>query len=136
MPELPEVETIRRQLSPHLEGRTISHAEILDPRWTRPFDPAPVAHALIGARVERVGRSGKYLIWELSGDRYLLLHLRMTGALLLDPVAEPLHTRVRMELDRGHRLLYVDPRRFGTGHLVAAAKLETRIWRCAWGSSR
>jgi formamidopyrimidine-DNA glycosylase len=68
--------------------------------------------------VERVGRSGKYLVWELSGDRYLIAHLRMTGALLFDPVSDPIHTRVRLELDRGHRLIYVDPRRFGTGHLM------------------
>ncbi len=120
MPELPEVETIRRQLAPALEGRTVLRAEILDPRWTRPDDPAVVKQALEGARVDRVGRSGKYLIWELSGDRHLLMHLRMTGALLLDPAVDPLHTRVRLELDGGRRLVYVDPRRFGTGHLVSS----------------
>jgi len=85
MPELPEVETIRRQLAPHLEGRTIEAIEILDPRWTRPEPPAEVEAELTAARVERVGRSGKYLVWSLSGDRYLLIHLRMTGALLFDP---------------------------------------------------
>src|ERR1700704_2678106 len=118
MPELPEVETIRRQLAPHLEGRTVESAEILDPRWTRPSDPAMVEHELTGACVEAVGRAGKYLIWSLSLDRYLLVHLRMTGALLFDPDVDPPHTRVRLELDEGHRLVYVDPRRFGTGHLV------------------
>ncbi len=118
MPELPEVETIRRQLAPHLEGRTIESAEILDARWTRPFDPVVVERELVGARVERVERAGKYLIWSLSSDRYLLLHLRMTGALLVDPQVDAPHTRVRLELDGGHMLIYVDPRRFGTGHLV------------------
>ncbi len=118
MPELPEVETIRRQLAPHLEGRTIIDVEILDPRWTRPEPPAAVQDALRGAVVERVARSGKYLIWSLSGDLHLLVHLRMTGTLLLDPVLEPLHTRVRFELDAGRRVVYVDPRRFGTGHLL------------------
>ncbi|HUO72818.1 MAG TPA: bifunctional DNA-formamidopyrimidine glycosylase/DNA-(apurinic or apyrimidinic site) lyase [Solirubrobacteraceae bacterium] len=118
MPELPEVETIRRQLAPHLEGRTIEAVEILDPRWTRPDAPARVGAELTGARVERVGRAGKYLVLSLSGDRYLLVHLRMTGALLFDPAIEPPHTRVRFTLDGGHRLAYVDPRRFGTGHLV------------------
>jgi formamidopyrimidine-DNA glycosylase len=121
MPELPEVETIRRQLAPHLEGREILSAEILDARWTRPDPPEPVAHELRGAVVQRVTRRGKYLIWQLSGERYLLVHLRMTGALLFDPDVEPLHTRARFELDQGHRLLYVDPRRFGTGHLLFGA---------------
>src|SRR5437588_8057871 len=118
MPELPEVETLRRQLAPHLEGRRMTRVEILDPRWTRPVDPETVQAGLQGARVERVGRSGKYLDLVLSGDRHLLVHLRMTGSLLFDPGTEPLHTRVRFHLDRGHRLLYIDPRRFGTGHLL------------------
>jgi formamidopyrimidine-DNA glycosylase len=121
MPELPEVETIRRQLAPHLEGRTILNAEILDFRWTRPDDPAAVAARLEGAVVERLDRFGKYLDWGLSGDRHLLVHLRMTGSLLFDPDVDPLHTRVRMELDAGHRLVYVDPRRFGTGHLLGSS---------------
>jgi formamidopyrimidine-DNA glycosylase len=136
VPELPEVETIRRQLAPHLEGRKIERVEILDWRWTRPDRPARVAAQLRGRTVERVGRSGKYLVWTLSGERFLLIHLRMTGALLFDPEAEgggdPIHTRVRFELDAGHRLIYVDPRRFGTGHLVIGAQardayLDARI---------
>src|SRR5579863_5340446 len=118
MPELPEVETIRRQLAPHLEGATLEHVEILDPRWTRPIEPSLVAEQLVGARVERLDRAGKYLIWELSDDRHLLMHLRMTGSLLFEPAEEPIHTRVRMELDGRHRLVYVDPRRFGTGQLL------------------
>ena len=118
MPELPEVETIRRQLAPHLQGSTIVEVEILDPRWTRPTAPAEVEDGLRGARVDEVGRSGKYLVWSLSNGRFLLVHLRMTGALLFDPRPEPTHTRVRFELDGGHRLAYVDPRRFGTGHLL------------------
>ena len=118
MPELPEVETIRRQLSPHVEGRTLLDVEILDWRWTRPQAPASVADGLRGQEVRRVGRAGKYLVWELTDERFLLVHLRMTGALLFDPGADPPHTRVRMRLDGGHRLIYVDPRRFGTGHLL------------------
>jgi formamidopyrimidine-DNA glycosylase len=118
VPELPEVETIRRQLAPQLEGRTLVEVEILDPRWTLPAPAAPVQAALHGARVERLARSGKYLVWSLADDRHLIMHLRMTGALLYDPAVEPRHTRVRFELGQGHRLLYVDPRRFGTGHLL------------------
>jgi formamidopyrimidine-DNA glycosylase len=118
MPELPEVETIRRQLAPHLEGRTILQVQILDFRWTRPEPTEAVERELRGAVVQRVGRFGKYLDWSLSGERHLLMHLRMTGALLFDPPAEPPHTRVRFQFDGGHRLAYVDPRRFGTGHLL------------------
>ena len=132
MPELPEVETIRRQLAPHLEGRTIVDVEILDPRWTRPIAPGEVAEQMRGATIEQVGRNGKYLVFALSDDRHLLVHLRMTGTLLLDPSVDPRHTRARFELDDGHRLVYVDPRRFGTGHLVHGspardAYLATRL---------
>ena len=118
MPELPEVETIRRQLAPHVEGRTLVGVEILDPRWTRPAPLRAVAEALRGRVVEQVGRSGKYLVWRLTGEHFLLMHLRMTGALLLDPAVDPPHTRVRFALDEGHRVVYNDPRRFGTGHLL------------------
>ena len=118
MPELPEVETIRRQLAPAIEGRRIETAEILDARWTLPDPPQPAQDGLLGMTIEHVGRAGKYLILELSEDRHLLMHLRMTGSLLVDPDVEPPHTRVRFALSGGRRLVYVDPRRFGTGHLL------------------
>ena len=118
MPELPEVETIRRQLAPHLEGRVLRQVEILDARWSRPVPPAELAGALTGARVGRLNRFGKYLAWELDGERHLLMHLRMTGTLLFDPRAEPPHTRARFTLEDGHRLIYCDPRRFGTAELL------------------
>jgi formamidopyrimidine-DNA glycosylase len=121
MPELPEVETIRRQLAPHLEGRTLTAVALLDPRWTRPADPAVVAKELTGRTVIAVARSGKYLVWVLSGDRFLLMHLRMTGTLLFDPDPGVTHIRARFTLDDGHLLVYVDPRRFGTGHLIHGA---------------
>ena len=120
MPELPEVETIRRHLAPHVEGRTLRALEVLDDRWTRPLPGAEVAAAVKGREVVALGRRGKYLIWELSDEAYLLQHLRMTGTLLLDPVGAPPYTRVWLRLD-GHDLAYTDPRRFGTGELALGA---------------
>src|SRR5277367_2248 len=122
MPELPEVETIRRQLAPIVEGRRLERVEVLDPRWSRPFAPDQLADALTGRRVVRLGRRGKYLLWELSDDVFLAQHLRMTGTVLVDPDPEPAHTRVRVQLeprrDAPGRLCLVDPRRFGTGELL------------------
>jgi formamidopyrimidine-DNA glycosylase len=117
MPELPEVETIRRHLAPHVEGRRLDRLTVLDPRWSRPLAPAELADAVAGRTLERLGRRGKYLVWELSGDVYLLMHLRMTGTLLLDPPGQPLYNRVWLDLEE-HRLAFTDPRRFGTGELA------------------
>ena len=141
MPELPEVETIRRQLAPLLEGRRIEKVEILDARWSRPLSPRRLAAALQGRRVERLSRRGKYLLWSFDGDVHLAQHLRMTGALLWQPQGEVGHERVRIELGRldggasgeagaartrgaqrgQSRLVIVDPRRFGTGELLASS---------------
>jgi formamidopyrimidine-DNA glycosylase len=119
MPELPEVETIRRHLAPHVEGRTLTALEVLDERWSRPLAASEIADAVTGRVVERLGRRGKYLVWQLSGEVFLFCHLRMTGTLLLDPPERPPHTRVRFGLDAGEaELLFVDPRRFGTGELA------------------
>jgi formamidopyrimidine-DNA glycosylase len=117
MPELPEVETIRRHLAPHVEGRELRSLMVWDDRWCRPIAPAELAAATDGRTVDRLSRRGKYLVFELSGDVFLLLHLRMTGTLLLDPGARPAHARVRFDLG-DHELVFVDPRRFGTGELA------------------
>src|SRR4051795_3382879 len=98
MPELPEVETIRRQLAPVVAGRELTTLDILDPRWCLPLAPDAVREAVEGRRVERLGRRGKYLVWELADDVFLLMHLRMTGTLLLDPSPPPRHLRVRIDL--------------------------------------
>src|ERR1700710_1838590 len=113
MPELPEVETIRSHLAPHVEGRTLDAIEISDPRWSRPLAAEEFAAAVAGRRVERLARRGKYLVWELEDDVFLLMHLRMTGTLLLDPEPAPRHMRVRIDLG-DHTLVFDDPRRFGT----------------------
>jgi formamidopyrimidine-DNA glycosylase len=117
VPELPEVETIRRQLAPAVEGRRLEHIEVIDPRWSDPAPPEAIADALDGRVVERLGRRGKYLIMSFEDDVHLVMHLRMTGNLLLTD-EEPKHTRVRMELDDGQKLLFVDVRRFGTGDVL------------------
>jgi formamidopyrimidine-DNA glycosylase len=118
MPELPEVETIRRHLAPLVEGRRIAELEIRDPRWSMPLAPAELAAAVEGRRVEGLGRRGKYFEWQLSDEVFLLMHLRMTGTLLYGAAEPTPHTRVRMRLDDGNHLLFVDPRRFGTGELA------------------
>jgi formamidopyrimidine-DNA glycosylase len=121
MPELPEVETIRAQLAPLVEGRTLAALEIADPRWCLPLAPEAVVEAVEGRGVARLGRRGKYLTWELEDEVHLLMHLRMTGTLLYDPPAGTPYGRVRFGLDDGHELRFCDPRRFGTGELALGA---------------
>src|SRR6266511_3883186 len=118
MPELPEVETIRRHLAPRMEGRRIERLDILDARWCRPVAPAEVVDAIQGRRIEALRRRGKYFDFALEDDVHLLWHLRMTGTLLYDPPAETPYVRVRLRLDDGHELVFSDPRRFGTGELA------------------
>jgi len=118
VPELPEVETIRRQLAPLVEGRVVARLEISDPRWCLPLAPAAVVDAVQGRRVDRLARRGKYLVWELEDEAFLLMHLRMTGTLLYDPPPGTPYERVRWDLDDGHVLRFCDPRRFGTGELA------------------
>jgi formamidopyrimidine-DNA glycosylase len=126
MPELPEVETVRRQLAPHLDGRVLERIEVLDPRWCAPAPPAEVDAAVRGRPVESLERRGKYLVLELADEVYLVMHLRMTGNLLLVPAgdgASPAapHTRARLRLDSGASVVFTDPRRFGTGVVLLGA---------------
>jgi len=135
VPELPEVETIRRQLAPLVEGRRIERIEILDPRWPRPLAPAELEAAVQGRRIETLGRRGKYLLWHLEGDVHLAQHLRMTGSVLVRAGGdrfEPPHTRVRILLGRRKgegkvRLAITDPRRFGTGELLLGSEQLERF---------
>jgi formamidopyrimidine-DNA glycosylase len=118
MPELPEVETIRRHLAPFVEGHVLERMEILDPLWSNPADPQTLRDAVRGRRIERLDRRGKYLIWTLEDEIHMVMHLRMTGNLLIaaaDDIAERRYTRVELYLDTGERILFTDPRRFGTG---------------------
>jgi formamidopyrimidine-DNA glycosylase len=127
MPELPEVETIRRRLAPVLEGATIERAEIADPRLTRPVDPALVADALRGERIEALDRRGKYLLWRLSSGRTLVVHLRMTGSLRHasdGELPEDAYRRATLALDTGAAVGYRDVRRFGTWELLDEGHLR------------
>ena len=127
MPELPEVETVRRQLEPVLVGRRFDRVEISDPRLVRPFEPVAVAAELEGERVAEVDRRGKYLIFRFESGRVLLVHLRMTGSFRHrrngmgedDP-----HRRAVVRLDDGSDVAYRDVRRFGTWLLVEPDELE------------
>jgi formamidopyrimidine-DNA glycosylase len=121
VPELPEVETIRQQLAPRVEGRTLAAVEVLDPRLTRPLDPREVAAELQGERVVSVERRGKYLVARLEGGAALLVHLRMTGSFGFEPVT---HERAVVGLEDGTRLVYRDVRRFGTWLVVAGNEVE------------
>ena len=121
MPELPEVETVRRRIAPLVEGATIARAEIVDPRLTRPVSPGLVADALVGERITAVERRGKYLLWRLGSGTTLVVHLRMTGSLLHFPAGDlpaDAHRRATLALDTGAAVGYRDVRRFGTWELL------------------
>ena len=116
MPELPEVETVRRQLQPLVVGRRIVEA------WGHPsgkFSSAPMA---AGAAIEQVGRRGKYLLLGLDDDRELVVHLGMTGQLRLRPGAIDPYVRAWWALDDGQVLELRDVRRFGRIGVVAAGE--------------
>ena len=145
MPELPEVETVCRQLEPELEGRRIERLEVLDARWSRPVPPAELGAAVDAATIEGLGRRGKYLLLGLDGDQTLVMHLRMTGNLILregeemlDPSegrrlyesersTEERHLRARFVLDDGREVWFTDPRRFGEAFLIDNVDLEARF---------
>lgn len=119
MPELPEVETYRRDIAPHLRNRGIVRAELRDVpnamRIVRRHGPVGFTEQLSGARVARVGRWGKFLFLDLDSSISLVVHLGMSGRLMIvDPdVDHPPHCHVALDLDDGRQLRFVDPRSFG-----------------------
>ncbi len=122
MPELPEVETIRRDLLPHVVGRRFTAVEVLPgaERVAAAPSPAELGRALPGLRIEGVERWGKYLLFPLSDGRYLIVHLRMTGALIHRRQGAPAdrYLRVRLALDDKTELRYTDLRKLGMMCLV------------------
>jgi len=129
VPELPEVETVRRRLEPVLTGRRFERVEITDPRLVRPHEPDEVAAELQGERVASVERRGKYLILRFETDRVLLIHLRMTGSLRHSAagLADDPHRRALVRLDDGSDVAYRDVRRFGTWLLLEPGELDAYL---------
>jgi formamidopyrimidine-DNA glycosylase len=127
MPELPEVESVRRQLEPALVGRRLERVTIDDPRLVRPYEPAEVAAELEGERTAAVERRGKYLVVRFESGRVLLIHLRMTGSLLhaaAGSLQDDPHRRAVVKLDDGSDVAYRDVRRFGTWLLLEPGEAE------------
>jgi formamidopyrimidine-DNA glycosylase len=127
MPELPEVETIRLALEPHVVGRRFERVDINDPRLVRPFEPTAVAAELEGERVAALDRRGKYLIVRFESGRGLLIHLRMTGSLrhaAAGSLADDPHRRAVVKLDDGSDVAYRDVRRFGTWRLLEPEEVD------------
>ncbi|MBI1186346.1 MAG: bifunctional DNA-formamidopyrimidine glycosylase/DNA-(apurinic or apyrimidinic site) lyase [Alphaproteobacteria bacterium] len=137
MPELPEVETVRRGLAPVLVGRRLRRAAARRPDLRFPLPPR-FAERLTGARVERLERRAKYLLAALDTGESLIAHLGMSGRFLIHPAQskarapgefhyahapDPGHTHIVLETDRGDRIEFNDPRRFGYMDLVPHAAL-------------
>src|SRR5215831_20492848 len=135
MPELPEVETVRRMLAEHVVGRTVRTVSLSSHRLRAPLAPASF-RALAGRRVESVGRRGKYLFVHFDGDRTLLSHLGMSGRWLFSekPPRDRLrHVHATLSFADGSRLRYQDPRRFGLLRVVRTAALDAEKELAALG---
>lgn len=133
MPELPEVETVRRGLAPSMEGQRITRAQVNRPDLRWPF-PDNMADRLTGQRVDRLRRRSKYILADLSGGETLLIHLGMSGRMLVsgDPLgqfvhdhpAPEKHDHVVFDMENGARITFNDPRRFGAMDLLDTATAE------------
>lgn len=133
MPELPEVETVRRGLEPVLTGHRIVRAQVNRPDLRRPFPP-DMAARLTGRRVEALRRRSKYILADLDGGETLLVHLGMSGRILVsggplgrfvhDHPAPERHDHVVLDIDTGARVTFNDARRFGAMDLIATAAAE------------
>ncbi len=126
MPELPEVETVRRQLHDRLHGRTIVHTELWRSGREQPVGAA-FTRRLEGQRIDRVERRAKLLIWRFSTGGAITAHLKMTGRFVfVEPDAlRGKHDRVLFVFDDGQRLVWSDVRQFGFLHLVSEGELGT-----------
>lgn len=125
MPELPEVEIVRRTLAPRLVGRRITRVEVRERRLREPVSRARFAREIPDRRIERLDRRAKYLLVELERDRTLVFHLGMSGQLTWTPRpgTPEAHEHLAFDLDDGSRLRLRDPRRFGLALLLATSRL-------------
>lgn len=115
MPELPEVETVRRIIGPQVKGQTVLSVQVFNEKVIAYPDRDTFASSLCGKTITAVGRRGKYLLFPLDNGDRLFLHLRMTGQLLVTPKDHPMekHTHFAADLSSGKQLRYADVRRFG-----------------------
>jgi formamidopyrimidine-DNA glycosylase len=116
MPELPEVETIKNELAPHIIGHDITGVTLFDEKLVRQPSLKEFCSRLIGQKITVVGRRGKYLIFDLTSGKALIIHLKMSGSLWLKPPER--FTRAIIYLDGGTELYFRDPRKFGVMWLV------------------
>lgn len=126
MPELPEVEVLRRSLAPLLAGETLAGAVVHQPVLREPV-PRALARTVSGRPVEGLRRRAKYLLVDLAGGQTLIIHLGMSGRLNLVAADEPpaAHEHVAFPLASGRRLRFIDPRRFGLVLTAPTADLAT-----------
>ena len=131
MPELPEVETVRRGLQRKLKGRVIEDVEVRETRLRYPVDAPRLKRELPGRRVKKLQRRAKYLLILLEADgsreeAFLIIHLGMSGRIYFsasEEVPRP-HTHLIFSLGDGRELHFCDPRRFGLVDLVSSSRLE------------
>ena len=125
MPELPEVETVKRGLSPFLAGRKIVSVEKARPDLRWPI-PGSLEHVLTGARVLKLERRGKYILWYTQDGMVIILHLGMSGRVLITkdlPKVKNAHDHLIFETEDGFFIRYNDPRRFGFIDIVPLKNL-------------
>ncbi len=120
MPELPEVETIKNELTPFVVGHKISSVTLLWERMLRQPSLKKFYSRIAGKKIVSLARRGKYLIFNLESGEQLLVHLKMSGSLLLarDSSPPPKYTRAVINLDNDTRIFFRDPRKFGTLQLI------------------
>jgi len=127
MPELPEVETVRRRLEPHVAGRRLTQVEVRDAKLVGRDDARRVEERLTGRTILAIDRRGKYLLVRLDGEETLVSHLRMTGNWLLCADGEPKYTRAVLTLSDATVVAYADARRFGTWDLLTNDETATYL---------